>query len=242
MIDPTHPRLSLVRQCALVAVSRSSFYYAGTGETALNLELMRLIDAQCLETPYYGSRQMTRHLRRQGYGLSRKRIRRWMRTMGLTPIYQTPRTSAPHPGHRIYPYLLRDVSIDRPDHVWCADIIYIPMRRGFLYLVAIMDWASRRGADLDGRPGPLDGQHLHRAALAHPQVRMHLSARVRNGLRHPAGPQPLGQPLQPRPTALVARGPHPRRGVSRHRPTHRDGASPRCPNPQHGGMTIQSGD
>ncbi len=144
MIDPTHPRLSLVRQCALVAVSRSSFYYEGTGETALNLALMRLIDAQFLETPYYGSRQMTRHLRRQGYGLSRTRIRRVMRTMGLTPIYQTPRTSAPHPGHRIYPYLLRDVPIDRPDHVWCADITYIPMRRGCLYLVAIMDWASRR--------------------------------------------------------------------------------------------------
>ncbi len=144
MIDPTHPRLSLVRQCALVAISRSSFYYAGTGETALNLALMRLIDAQFLETPYYGSRQMTRHLRRQGYGLSRKRIRRLMRTMGLTPIYQTPRTSTPHPGHRIYPYLLRDVPIHRPDHVWCADVTYIPMRRGFLYLVAIMDWASRR--------------------------------------------------------------------------------------------------
>ena len=144
MIDPTHPRLSLVRQCALVAISRSSFYYEGTGETALNLALMRLIDAQFLETPYYGSRQMTRHLRRQGYGLSRKRIRRLMRTMGLTPIYQKPRTSAPHPDHRIYPYLLRDVPIDRPDHVWCADVTYIPMRRGFLYLVAIMDWASRK--------------------------------------------------------------------------------------------------
>ena len=144
MIDPTHPRLSLVRQCALVAISRSSFYYEGTGETALNLELMRLIDAQFLETPYYGSRQMTRHLRRRGYGLSRKRIRRLMRMMGLMPIYQKPRTSAPHPGHRIYPYLLRDVPIDRPDHVWCADVTYIPMRRGFLYLVAIMDWASRR--------------------------------------------------------------------------------------------------
>ena len=150
MIDPTHPRLSLVRQCALVAISRSSFYYAGTGETALNLALMRLIDAQFLETPYYGSRQMTRHLRRQGYGLSRKRIRRLMRTMGLTPIYQTPRTSTPHPGHRIYPYLLRDVPIHRPDHVWCADVTYIPMRRGFLYLVAIIELdASRRHAGLD---------------------------------------------------------------------------------------------
>jgi putative transposase len=144
MIDPNHPRLSIVRQCELVSISRSSFYYEGKGETALNLELMRLIDEQFLETPYYGSRQMTRHLKRQGYCIGRKRIRRLMRKMGLTPIYQKPRTSEPHPEHRIYPYLLRDVPIDRPDHVWCADVTYIPMRRGFLYLVAIMDWASRR--------------------------------------------------------------------------------------------------
>ena len=144
MIDPNHPRLSIVRQCELVTISRSSFYYEGKGETALNLELMRLIDEEFLENPYYGSRQMTRHLRRQGYCISRKRIRRLMRKMGLTPIYQKPRTSEPHPEHRIYPYLLRNVPIDRPDHVWCADVTYIPMRRGFLYLVAIMDWASRR--------------------------------------------------------------------------------------------------
>jgi putative transposase len=144
MIDPNHPRLSIVRQCELVSISRSSFYYEGKGESLLNLELMRLIDEQFLETPFYGSRQMTRHLRRQGYGISRKRIRRLMRKMGLTPIYQKPRTSEPHPEHRIYPYLLRDVAIDRPDHVWCADVTYVPMRRGFLYLVAIMDWASRK--------------------------------------------------------------------------------------------------
>jgi len=144
MIEPGHPRLSIVRQCDLVAISRSSFYYEDKGETALNLELMRLIDEEFLENPYYGSRQMTRHLRRQGYCISRKRIRRLMRKMGLTPIYQKPRTSAPHPEHRVYPYLLRGVEITEPDHVWCADVTYIPMRRGFLYLVAIMDWASRR--------------------------------------------------------------------------------------------------
>ena len=144
MIDPNHPRLSIVCQCELVMISRSSFYYEGKGETALNLELMRLIDEQFLETPYYGSRQMKRHLVRQGYCVGRKRIRRLMRKMGLTPIYQKPRTSEPHPEHRIYPYLLRDVPIDRPDYVWCSDITYIPMRRGFLYLVAIMDWASRK--------------------------------------------------------------------------------------------------
>lgn len=144
MIDPGHPRLSIVRQCGLVGISRSSFYYEGKGESSLNLHLMRLVDEQFLETPYYGSRQMARHLRRQGYCVGRKRIRRLMRKMGLTPIYQKPRTSQPHPEHRIYPYLLRDVRIDRPNQVWCADITYIPMRRGFLYLVAIMDWASRK--------------------------------------------------------------------------------------------------
>ena len=143
MIDPNHRRLSIVRQCELVTISRSTFYYEGKGETPLNLELMRLIDERFLETPFYGSRQMTRHLKRRGYWVSRKRIRRLMRKMGLTPIYQKPRTSVPHPEHRIYPYLLRDVPINRPDHVWCADVTYIPMRRGFLYLVAVMDWASR---------------------------------------------------------------------------------------------------
>jgi len=144
MIEPNHPRLSIVRQCELVGISRSSFYYEGKGESLLNLQLMRLIDEQFLETPYYGSRQMTRHLKRQGYCVGRKRIRRLMRKMALTPIYQKLRTSEPHPEHRIYPYLLRDVPIDRADHVWCADITYVPMRRGFLYLVAIMDWASRK--------------------------------------------------------------------------------------------------
>ena len=120
-----------------------SHYYVGKAESALNLKLMRLIDEQFLTTPWYGSRQMARHLRRQGYGVGRKRIRRLMRQMGLTAIYRKPRTSQPHPGHRIYPYLLRKVRIDRSNQVWCADITYIPMQRGFQYLVAIMDWATR---------------------------------------------------------------------------------------------------
>lgn len=144
MIDTNHPRLSIVRQCELVRISRSSFYFEGKGESLLNLQLMRVIDEQFLETPYYGSRQMKRHLKRQGYWVCRKRIRRLMRKMGLTPIYQKPRTSEPHPENRIYPYLLRDVAIQHPDHVWCADVTYIPMRRGFLYLVAVMDWYSRK--------------------------------------------------------------------------------------------------
>jgi hypothetical protein len=144
MIEPEHSQLSIARQCELVSISRSGFYYRPAGETSLNLELMRLIDTQFLETPWYGSRQMARHLRREGYTVGRKRVRRLMAKMGLAPIYQRPRTTVPHPEHRIYPYLLRDLVIDRPNQVWCADITYIPMRRGFLYLVAIMDWMSRK--------------------------------------------------------------------------------------------------
>jgi putative transposase len=105
---------------------------------------MRVIDAAFLDMPWYGSRQMVRHLRRQGVNIGRRRVRRLMMKMGLSPIYQRPRTSDPHPQHRIYPYLLRHLAIERPNQVWCADITYIPMRRGFLYLVAIMDWATRK--------------------------------------------------------------------------------------------------
>jgi len=143
MVDSKHPKLSIARQCEILKISRSSYYYEPKGESTLNLTLMRRIDEQFLETPFYGSRQMKRHLRRQGYPIGRKRVRRLMRKMGIAAIYQAPKTSKPHPDHKIYPYLLRYAAIDRPDQVWCADITYIPMRRGFLYLVAIMDWASR---------------------------------------------------------------------------------------------------
>ena len=143
MIAPDHPGLSLSRQCRLVSISRSSFYYAPKGESPENLTLMRRIDELFLKYPFYGSRQMARQLRREGVVAGRHRVRRLMGLMSLEAIYQAPKTSTPHPGHRIYPYLLRDVTVVRPDHVWCADITYIPVRRGFLYLVAIMDWATR---------------------------------------------------------------------------------------------------
>ena len=143
-VDPDHARLSIVRQCRLMSVARSSFYYEARGESPLNLRLMRLIDEQFLETPFYGSRQMKRWLHRQGYTVSRKRVRRLMRLLGLQAVFQRPRTSQPHPEHRIYPYLLRDLQITRPNHVWCTDVTYIPLQRGFLYLVAVMDWASRK--------------------------------------------------------------------------------------------------
>ncbi len=144
MIEPEHRRLSIVKQCELMSISRSSYYYEGQGESGFNLELMRLIDEQFMETPYYGSRQITKILRRLGFCVGRKRVRRLMRKMGLQAIYQRPKTSQPHPEHRVYPYLLRNLTIDRPNQVWCADITYIPLRRGYLYLVAIMDWYSRR--------------------------------------------------------------------------------------------------
>ena len=144
MIDPGHPRLSIVRQCELASISRSSFYRAPRVPNEATLRLMRLIDEQFLETPWYGSRQMARHLRRNGWCVGRHRIRRLMTKMGLAPIYQRPKTSEPHPRHRIWPYLLRHLTIDRRNQVWCADVTYIPMRRGFLYFFAVMDWSARR--------------------------------------------------------------------------------------------------
>ena len=143
LVSVKHSRLSVVRQCGLVDISRSSYYYTPSVENEYNLELMCKIDRQFLKTPFYGSRQMARHLRRQGYAVGRTRIRRLMRRMGLQAIYQKPRTSMPNTQHRVYPYLLRNLSVERPNQVWCADITYIPMRRGFLYLVAVMDWHTR---------------------------------------------------------------------------------------------------
>jgi putative transposase len=144
MVEPAHDGLSISAQCRLLSISRSSYYYAPVPESEETLALMRVIDAAFLDMPWYGSRQMVRHLRRLGHDVGRRRVRRLMTKMGLSPIYQRPRTSDPHPQHRVYPYLLRKLEIKRPNHVWCADITYIPMRRGFLYLVAIMDWATRK--------------------------------------------------------------------------------------------------
>jgi putative transposase len=144
MIERGHPDLPVGKQCGLLSISRSSFYYEPKGETELNLGLMRKIDKQFLETPFYGVRQMTWHLRNEGHLVNEKRIRRLMRLMGLMPIYQKPNTSKAAKGHKIYPYLLRELRVDRPNQVWAADITYLPMRRGFLYLVAIMDWHTRK--------------------------------------------------------------------------------------------------
>ena len=144
MIEPGHPKLSLSRQCHLLRVSRSSVYHRPKGESAENLALMRRIDKLFLEYPFYGSRQMVRHLWRERVRVGRHRVRRLMRLMGLQAIYQAPRTTRPHPEHRVYPYLLKGLAIERPNHAWTADITYIPVQKGFLYLVAVMDWATRR--------------------------------------------------------------------------------------------------
>lgn len=144
MVDRKDRTLSLSRQCRILSLPRSSVYYQRKGESAYNLDLMTLIDKQFLETPFYGVRQMTWHLKSEGHKVNKKRIRRLMRLMGLMPVYQKPDTSRPNKAHKIYPYLLGGLSITEANHVWCADITYIPMRKGFLYLVAIMDWATRR--------------------------------------------------------------------------------------------------
>jgi putative transposase len=143
MVSKDH-ELSQRRQCRLLQLSRSTLYYRPKGESAENLAFMEIIDKQFLETPWYGSRQMARHMKRQGHKCGRHRVRRLMRLMRLVPIYQEPNTSKKHPAHKIYPYLLKGLAINRPNQVWCADITYIRMERGFLYLVAIMDWYSRK--------------------------------------------------------------------------------------------------
>ena len=139
MVNKDH-KLSVRRQCTLLTLTRSNLYYQPMGESAENLRFMGIIDKQFLETPWYGSRQMARFMKRQGHACGRHRVR----LMRLVPIYQEPNTGKKHPQHKIWPYLLRNVVINRPNQVWCADITYILMRRGFLYLVAIMDWFSRK--------------------------------------------------------------------------------------------------
>ena len=132
-----------MEQCALLGLPRSSYYYQPAQESAENLHYMQLMDAQYLQTPFYGSRRMTAWLNAQGYEINRKRVRRLMRRMGLEGLAPGPRTSRPHAEHTVYPYLLRGLTIERPDQVWCSDITYIPMAVGFMYLVVIMDWFSR---------------------------------------------------------------------------------------------------
>jgi len=144
LVDRADPVLSIVAQCQMLKVARSTLYYRPAPVSTNDLAVMRRLDEVYLATPFYGSRRMLAVLRLEGWSINRKRVRRLMRIMGLEAIYQKPNTSRPHPQHKVYPYLLRGLAIDRPNQVWCADITYIPMARGFVYLVAVMDWFSRR--------------------------------------------------------------------------------------------------
>ena len=143
MIDPEHA-LPLTRQSRIVELSRSSLYYKAVPISERDLELMRLIDKIHLNYPFYGSRSIRNDLRDLGHDVGRGHVSTLMKKMGIRALYQKPRLSVPHPGHKVYPYLLRGVEITRANHCWAADITYLPMTRGFCYLVAIMDWASRR--------------------------------------------------------------------------------------------------
>jgi putative transposase len=143
MIDRNHD-LSVVRQCQILALARSTAYYTPKPTSTEDLALMRRIDELHLEYPFAGSRMLRDMLRHEGQTVGRQRIRRLMKQMGIEALYRKPNTSRRHAAHLVYPYLLRNLSIDRPNHVWATDITYIPMRRGFVYLVAIVDWYSRR--------------------------------------------------------------------------------------------------
>jgi putative transposase len=143
MIDPTH-RLPIVRQAQLLDMSRSSVYYLAQPTSEADLAVMRRIDELHLELPFAGSRMLRDLLRQDGYTVGRKHVATLMRKMGIEALYQKPKTTRRHPAHPVFPYLLRKLTITRPNHVWAADITYIPMARGFVYLVAVIDWATRR--------------------------------------------------------------------------------------------------
>ena len=143
MIDRTH-KLPVVRQCQLLTLSQATAYYQAAPVSATELALMRRIDELHLDHPCAGARMLRDLLRREGHTIGRKRVRTLMTRIGIEAVYRKPRTSQRHPAHTVYPYLLRHLEITRPNHVWAADITYIPMKRGFVYLFAVLDWASRR--------------------------------------------------------------------------------------------------
>ena len=171
-VQRSHPHASLSLQCRLLGLCRSALYYRPRPVGPEELALLRRIDELHTAHPFYGSRQLSRHLQREGYLAGRDRVRRLMRKMGLAAVYCRPRCSQPQPGHRIYPYLLRGLAIERAHQVWCADITYIPVQQGYLYLVAVMDWASRCVLAWE-LSNTLDGefclQALEAALAAHPR-------------------------------------------------------------------------
>jgi putative transposase len=144
LVEREHEELSLVRQCQLLGISRSSLYYRAKAVSDSELELLRRLDELYLEMPFYGSRRMTAQLRREGHNVNRKRVQRLMRKLGLQTLYPKPRLTVANPEHKIYPYLLRGVAVDKVNQVWSTDITYLPVLKGHFYLVAIMDWYSRK--------------------------------------------------------------------------------------------------
>ncbi len=142
-MDRDHPDISVRRQCDLLGVGRAGLYYSPLGESEENLKLMRLLDEQYTRAPFYGSRKMTEWLRTKGVEVNRKRVSRLMKAMGIEAVYPKPKLSQPGEGHKIYPYLLGGVEVNRVNQVWSTDITYIRMAQGFVYLVAVMDWFSR---------------------------------------------------------------------------------------------------
>ena len=143
LVEPDYPHLSICRQCELLDLNRSTYYLPPATASEEDLRLMRLIDRQFLATPFYGSRRMAESLKRTGEAVNRKRVQRLMTLMGLEALHPKPRTTATAPGAKAYPYLLRDRKLTRVDEVWSSDITYVPMRRGFMYLTAVIDWYSR---------------------------------------------------------------------------------------------------
>lgn len=137
-------KLSIAIQCSLLEINRSTYYYKPVPETAFNLELMKVIDKFYMQRPYLGYRAMTKRLKRLGYDVNEKRIRRLMQLMGISSVCRKKKTTIPNQSHKKYPYRLKSLKITRPNQVWCTDITYIPMKKGFIYLVAIMDWYSRK--------------------------------------------------------------------------------------------------
>jgi putative transposase len=143
LVEPGHVELSVRRQCELLGLPRANYYYEPAPQTEENLRLMGLIDRQYLDTPCYGSRRMTAWLRRQGEAVNRKRVQRLMQVMGIEAIYPKPKLSVPGANHKVYPYLLRGVPIERADQVWSSDITYVGLPTGFMYLCCVIDWYSR---------------------------------------------------------------------------------------------------
>ena len=279
LLDRDNDDLSIRKQCKLLSVARSGVYRAPRPTDDDDLALMRSIDELFMAWPFLGSRRMATMLRADGWRVNRKRVQRLMRTMGIVALGPKPRTTKPAPGHKVFPYLLRGLVIERPNQVWCADITYIPIGRGFLYLVAIMDWASRavlawrlsntmdvsfcvaaleealarfgrpgmlttygrrlrlqhrpgqpvhihrlhrharrrRHPHLDGRARPMDGQRVHRAAVALAQARGRLSEGLCRRPRGQRRDRSVDRLLQHAAAAQRARPPHAHGGVARRR-------------------------